>query len=133
MPPIKVLLVDDARAVIEAMSKALQRLGVPASGIATASTREEAMRLFKELKPPIVFMDMNLGRDLGDEAAREMLDITPSAKLIVVTGLGPDHPRVRDVVSAGAYAVIEKPVRLTRVREVLDLINTEERGLRRVV
>src|SRR5688500_8886851 len=130
--PGKVLVVDDAPAIIETMKRSLQRLGVPAAGILTASTKEAALRLFKEHQPPVVFIDMNLGLDLGDEAAQEMLQFAPTSKIIVVTGLDPAHARVRDVVSAGAYAVIEKPVRLAGLRDVLDLIQAEDKGLRRV-
>lgn len=133
MPPRTVLVVDDAPAILETMKKSLQRLGVPAAGIVTASTREAAIRLFKEHNPPVVFIDMNLGLDLGDEAAQEMLQLAPHSKIIVVTGLSPDHSRVRDVVSAGAYAVMEKPVRLAGLRDVLDLIEAEDKGLRRVL
>src|SRR5689334_14055612 len=105
------------------MRKALQRLGVPVAGILIASTRQDAVRMFKEHQPPVVFIDMNLGLGLGDEAAQEILALVPTTKVVVVTGIDPGHPRVRDVVSAGAYAVIEKPVRLDRLREVLDLMD----------
>ncbi|MES2154087.1 MAG: response regulator [bacterium] len=132
-PPAKVLIVDDAPAILESMSKALQRLGVPAAGITTASTRADAVRLFLEKKPTLTFLDMDLGGDAGDGAAHEILELAPLAKIVIVTGLDRESARVRAVVSAGAYDVIEKPVRLVRLREVLDLIESEEKGLRRVL
>lgn len=130
----KVLVVDDARAVVETMTKALQRLGAAAPDqILTASNAAQAIELFNEHHPPVVFMDMDLGGKPGDVVAMEILEVSPFTKLIVTTGMSPDAPRVRAVVSAGAYAVIEKPVRLTRLREVLDLIESEDKGLRRVL
>lgn len=132
MASAKVLLVDDARAVIETVGKALQRLGVPAANQLTASNAADALRLFKEHNPHLVFMDIDLGGERGDLTALRILDASPLTKVVVMTGLGPDEPRVRAVVSAGAYAVIDKPVRLARLRELLDLIQSEEKGLRRV-
>lgn len=133
MPSGKVLVVDDAKAIVDSLTKALQRLGIAAPRISTASTFTGALETFNTERPQVVFMDMDLAGEPGDAAAQQILDIDPTVKLVVMTGMDPSIPRVRAVVSAGAYAVIEKPIRLTRLREVLDLIDAEEKGLRRVM
>lgn len=128
----KVLVVDDAPAVMETLCKALVRLGMSTDSILRATRPGEAMDIFHAHKPSVILMDVDLAGEAGDEAAIEILNESPDTKVIMMTGMDPGSTRVRNVVSAGAYAVLEKPIRLTRLREVLDLIESEEKGLRRV-
>ena len=127
-----VLIVDDAVAVVEALTHTLERLGLPADQIFSAATPAAAMEIFRGKKPGVVFLDLNLGPARGDDVAKEILEASSATKVIVMTGMDPSDDRVRDVVSAGAFEVLQKPLRLKRVREALELIDSEERGLRRI-
>lgn len=128
----KVLLVDDAPAVRDALRAALLRLGVDAEDILVADTAESARESFQEHRPPVIFMDIDLDGDKGDEVAVEILEADPATKIIVMTGMDLSDRRVRNAVSAGAYEVMQKPLRLARIREVLDLIDSEDKGFRRI-
>jgi CheY-like chemotaxis protein len=132
MPFGKVLVVDDAPAILEAVTFALGRLGTSAADIVTASTPEEALEAFRKAKPVVVLIDVDLNGRPGDEVALKLLRDSPRTKVIVMTGMDPGAQRVRAVVSAGAYAVLEKPIRFAKLREVIDLIEAEAKGLGRV-
>ena len=126
-----ILVVDDAPAVLEAITTALVRLGNYGQ-VLTASDPKTALELFRAQQPRVVLMDVDLAGLPGDQTALQILREAPSTKVVVMTGLDPTEPRVRAVVSAGAYAFLQKPIRLARLQEVLDLIDSEDRGLRRV-
>lgn len=130
--PRKVLIVDDAPAIRESLLMVLKALGVPEDVILLAGDAAEAMRLFHRDEPDLVFMDILMPRGNGDRAALQMLAVKPSIKVVVVTGLDRGDARVRSLVSAGAYEVLEKPVRFEKIRDVLHLINAEASGLHRV-
>lgn len=128
----KVLVVDDAEAIVESLGQALVMLGVEPADLVQAADGTAAMKAFKEHEPHLVFMDIDLGGDKGEKVAQKMLMAEPATKVILMTGLDRGDPRVRTAVSAGAYEVLEKPLRLARIRQVLDLIESEEKGYRRL-
>ncbi|MFO1533387.1 MAG: response regulator [Thermoplasmatota archaeon] len=126
-----ILVVDDAPAVLEALTTVLNRLGTYGKTV-TASDPRTALEIFHAKQPRVVLIDVDLAGESGDQAAIQILHDSPSTKVIVMTGLDPGDARVRAVVSAGAYALLQKPIRLARLQEVLDLIESEDKGLRRV-
>ncbi|MCI4352862.1 MAG: hypothetical protein L3K14_05675 [Thermoplasmata archaeon] len=147
----KVLLVDDSPPVRLSLEHMLLRHGIIKECLRSAGTATEAWTMFEELQPDVVFMDIDLGerappqpgmalaagvfsgRDdpgapaVGGEAlAKRMLAKNPRVKIVLCTGLGPDDPRVRKMIVWGAFDVITKPLRSTRVAEVLQLAEQEE-------
>lgn len=128
----RILIVDDSRAIVDTLQETLRRLGVEPEHIFTASNAAEAMRIFHEQNPSVVFMDVDLAAERGDHVAKQMLDLVPTTKVVLMTGLDLGEPRIRAVVSAGAYDVIQKPLRMSRLKQLMELIDSEERGLRRI-
>lgn len=129
---MKVLVVDDSPAILESMQTLLSHLGLEDEEIFTAENAGEAMKIFHKKDPDLVFMDVSLPHGGGDKVALQMLLIRPTARIVVMTGLDRTDPRVRAMVSGGAYDVIEKPVRVERVEQLLQLIDAESKRLRRV-
>jgi two-component system, chemotaxis family, chemotaxis protein CheY len=145
--PSKILLVEDSPVVRLTVKKALESSGARVAPVLEAGTAHEAVERFEAEKPDLVFMDINLPlgpmptgaqrsffgflarsspEEGGVEAARYMLNRTPALKLIVCTGNPPEDPRVRDLVRSGAFDVIQKPVRASRVQEVIERLLNEE-------
>jgi DNA-binding NtrC family response regulator len=127
-----VLLVDDSETILETLKETLQHLGVPGEKIFVATNPKDALKIFLGQRPPVVFMDLDLDGASGDAAAIKILKAAPSTKLIVMSGYDRHDPRVRDLVSAGAYEFLEKPLRVARLQQLMQLIDSEEKGLRRV-
>lgn len=128
---MKVLVVDDAPAIVESLVDVLKQMGENLE-IFSATTTKEAMTLFHREEPDLVLMDIRMPPGDGEKTGLQMLKFRPKLKLVVVTGLQPTAPEVESLVSAGAYAVIQKPIRVDRIQEIFRLIDQESKGLRRV-
>jgi CheY-like chemotaxis protein len=150
----KVLIVEDAASVRMTLERMLEQAGIPKDRIIAVESGEAALTGFAEAAPTIVFLDIELGsmgetgtgndsgarkvRDLsggaaaewdGVKVARRMLQVNPFLKSVVATGLTRDHPKVRAMIQVGVFEVIEKPLRLARIQQVLKLIEDEEQGV----
>jgi two-component system invasion response regulator UvrY len=77
-----VLLVDDHAVVREGYRRLLERTD-DLQVIAEASTGEEAYRLFSEVRPRVVVMDISLPGIGGIEAARRILAREPEARILM--------------------------------------------------
>ncbi|MBL8307595.1 MAG: PEP-CTERM-box response regulator transcription factor [Rubrivivax sp.] len=93
-----------------------------------ASDRESALLQFRRHQPQVVTMDLGLPPDPdavseGFKLLEQMLDIDPSAKVIVLTGQN-DQANALRAVSLGAYDFLAKPFE----PDVLNL--TVERAMR---
>lgn len=128
----KVLIIDDAPAVVSSLKMALGALGIKESQITVGNSAEEAWQLIAAVAPDLIFLDVALGDGQGDELAMDWLQEDPSRRIVMITGLDLGDQRVRNAVSAGVYEVIQKPIRFQRIRQVMDLIASETQGLRRL-
>jgi DNA-binding NarL/FixJ family response regulator len=79
---VRVLLVDDHAVVREGYRRLLERTPVIVV-VAEAATGEDAYRVFCDLNPDVVVMDINLTGMSGIEAARRMLAREPDARILV--------------------------------------------------
>ena len=81
---VRVLIVDDHPMFREGMSNLLTSLpGFQLAG--QAATGEEAVRLASEAEPDVVLMDIGMPKMNGIEATRALLDVCPSARVLVLT------------------------------------------------
>jgi DNA-binding NtrC family response regulator len=129
---MKVLIVDDSPAVIESLVDILQHLSGDELKVFTANNTKDAMKTFHEQDPDLVLMDMKMPPGDGEKTALQMLKIRPKLRLVVMTGLQRTAPEVESLVSAGAYDVLSKPIRVDRLQEIFRLIDQETKKLRRV-
>lgn len=79
----------------------------------------EAIQAYSRHHPDVVLMDYWMAKLNGATACRNILAKDPSARIILVSGFDPS-----DATDAGAIAVLEKPVRLQRLAEALDIAAT---------
>jgi two-component system invasion response regulator UvrY len=79
---VRVLLVDDHAVVREGYRRLLERTP-EIEVVAEAATGEDAYRVFCELNPDVVVMDINLPGMSGIEAARRMLAREPDARVLM--------------------------------------------------
>lgn len=137
--PLRILAVEDSPSARKVIQGVLLRLGVELQDLRLASDSVEALRVFAQWKPNLVFVDVELhppaaratpdaasdpkidppGPVDGDELARRLLERSPELRLVVVTAFDRDHPRVQRLLKGGASDVIVKPVLASRVQEIL--------------
>ena len=82
--------------------------------VIAATNRTEALTQLRRFSPPVVLQDLGLPPDAegvseGIETLREIVSLSPTTKVIVVTG-NHDRDNAVKAVSLGAYDFYEKPV-----------------------
>jgi|SRR5579875_2041229 len=116
------LVVDDSESVRLLIARMLRILGY--ENILLAESGKQALDLFKErfaqLKNPIVILDIVLPDISGDIVARKILSMNTSTKIILVTAEERTEALTMDVIRQGAYGYIQKPIRLSSLRDILE-------------
>jgi CheY-like chemotaxis protein len=140
---LRILAVEDSASARKLFQGLLLRLGVGLPDLRFAANSAEALQLYTQWRPDLVFVDIELRNAPpaqpvttaapaaanapaapapvdGDELARQLLERNPRLNLVVVTVFDRDNPRVKALVQRGAADVIVKPVLAARVQEVLE-------------
>jgi len=113
-----ILVVDDAVFARVQIKKAVSELDY-AEVIGEASNGNEAIALYKDLKPDLITMDLIMPEKGGIETIEEIIKIDKSAIILVVSAAGQEH-MVMEATEKGAKDFIQKPV---KKEELLRIIN----------
>jgi DNA-binding NtrC family response regulator len=115
------LIVDDSESVRTVIAGMLRVTGQ--ENITVASNAKQALTLFREkfahLKSPIVILDIVLPDLSGDIVAKKILAMNTSTKIILVTAEDRNEALTMDVIRQGAFGYIQKPIRLSSLRDIL--------------
>lgn len=111
-----VLVVDDSLFMRKVLRDVLTKGGY--SVIGEADSAEEAVKLYKKLKPDIVTMDIILPGKTGIDALKEIKNIDKNAKIVMITALG-QQLMVVEAIRAGAKDYITKPFEVEKIIEAL--------------
>ena len=106
-PMPTVLIVDDAEDILE-----LAQLSFELKGWAShpASSGDEALRLAISVKPDVILLDYDLGRETGLDILARLRAEPQSAGIPVVFLTGADRPAERErFLAHGAAGVVSKP------------------------
>src|SRR5438309_7944160 len=120
MRPIRVLIVDDHPIFRDGMSSLLR--SVPGFEVAgEATTGEEAVRLAAEASPDVVLMDIGMPRMNGIEATRAVLDVCPSARVLVLT-MYEEAESVFAALRAGARGYLLKDAQSEDITRAIEAV-----------
>lgn len=114
----RVLIVDDSIAVARQMEKIISESG-DFTPIGHARNGLEAIKLYKELKPDIVCMDMNMPVMDGMTALRTLIALDKEARIVMITSLGGVGDKFTEALKLGARNVISKPFETDTVLNIL--------------
>ncbi|MGZ4958893.1 MAG: response regulator transcription factor [Methylomonas sp.] len=103
---IKIILVDD-HAVVRAGFRMLLAAGDSVDVIGEAERGEEAIRLYQELKPDMLVMDLSMPGIGGLETIRRIVQREASARILVFS-VHHEQVYVNRALSAGAHGYITK-------------------------
>ena len=101
----KMLLVDDAAFMRMRCSKLLTEHGFE---VAEAENGQEAIAMYQNYRPDLVLMDITMPVMDGITATREIKNIDPEAKVVMVSALG-QQTMVIEAIKAGAKDFVVKP------------------------
>jgi len=119
---MRVLIAEDDKPVagtLAAMVKSSKHdvVEIVASGL-------EAIHAYERHKPDVVVMDYLMSRLNGVTACRNILAKDPAARIILVSGaIGPQE---LSLSHSGAIAILQKPISVAQIQEVLDTLASHE-------
>ncbi len=102
---LSILLVEDDPTSAKALARFLQKEGYH---VEHAATGEEGVRLFQELSPDLVLLDLKLPGIGGLEVLEQIKKLDESAAIIVTTAHGSIETAV-EAMRLGALDFVTKP------------------------
>lgn len=116
------LIVDDSESIRLLIARMLRTLGY--ESVFQASNAKQALAIFKERmqqsKSSIVLLDINLPDLSGDIVAKKILAMNNTVKIILITAEERTEELTMEVIRHGAFGYIQKPVRLSTLRDILE-------------
>ena len=110
-----VLIVDDSHFMRNLLRQILEE---DYQILGEAENGAEAVKLYKELDPDIVMMDIVMPKANGIKATAAIKKINPDARIIMCTSVG-QREKMKLAVKAGADGYVTKPFEEASVRKAL--------------
>lgn len=115
---MKILVVDDSEAFRKVMIELLVRVGF--HDVVEAADYDQAIEVFKRVRPDISFVDMVLPGKSGVELTKALLEIDPKAKIIAMSSIV-NKPMIRQSLEIGAKDFLLKPTNEIALSSVLTM------------
>jgi DNA-binding NarL/FixJ family response regulator len=103
--PLRVVIADDEKHLRYSFRILIQKEGMVVVGEATHG--QEAVELYRQHKPDLLMLDINMPLKNGDEALVEVLKEFPDAKVLMLTMVA-DAEIIKRCIKAGAIGYILK-------------------------
>ena len=100
------MLVDDHKIVLDGLREVLEQSG-EFDVVGQAGDGADAVRAAQQLKPDVIIMDVIMPVKNGIDACREISEILPDTKVLVLTASTEDDA-VMEAVAAGATGYLQK-------------------------
>lgn len=113
----RILITDDALFMRVTLKNILSQNGFEVCG--EAQNGAESVKLYQELKPDLVTMDITMPEMDGITALKEIRTSDPNAVVIMCTAMGQKN-MVVEAIQAGAKDFIVKPFQPERVLEAVN-------------
>lgn len=110
------LIVDDVSSVREFLRQTLVHLGV--SDIYEASNGEAAVQSFKQNRPDVVFLDIELP-DMDGQSILKQIKVAKENAFVVMVSAHSSVDNVKTAISNGASGFIVKPFSPKKITSVL--------------
>ncbi len=121
---IRVLLVDD-HSVLRGGLKALLSLEEDLDVVGEAGTGEEAVERTRSMRPHVVVMDLGMPGMGGLEALRQIIEIAPEVKVLVLTSHA-EEEYLLPVLEAGGSGYVQKTGADTELIEAIRTVARNE-------
>ncbi|MET1279892.1 response regulator [Vibrio navarrensis] len=105
---MKILIVDDSRATLEIVRKALQSFGYRRLSIEKTNSATQALETIEQLQPDIVLTDWHMPDMTGLALVETVSQRYPQIKIAMITTVD-DEAQIAQAKAAGASFVLSKP------------------------
>jgi len=107
----RVLIVDDEKGIREALKQVLEYEEIE---VQTCASGHEALRVYPEFHPHLVFLDVKMEGMDGLETLKRVRELDPHAQVVMISGHGTIQTAV-EATQLGAYDFLEKPLDTDRI------------------
>lgn len=120
-----IVIIDDSKAIVLKITGYLNNLGH--TNIHPYYTGNDGLAGCKKLlkSNPIILLDMSLPDTNGDVIANKILSEKPDAQIIIITADEKTTKRVKDTISSGVLAFIQKPFTIKEIKDALATAESE--------
>ena len=126
-PRIRLLIADDHYIVIMGLT-ALLKLRKEFQVVASARDGEAVLELYREHRPDVVLMDLQMPKLDGIGAVKKIIAEFPEAKVIILTSFGREED-VHLAFKAGARGYLLKEAELPVLAEAIKAVHLGERWM----
>jgi len=124
---MKILIIEDHLTIVLLIEEFLKMLGY--EDVQHSLKGSEGVELFREMvksgNEPVVLLDFDLGDITGFDVIKQLLEIKPAAKVIMVTAHAKDEVDIQNCIASGAYDYLEKPIHLNKLKEIFQVLEIE--------
>ncbi|MBP1925349.1 two-component system chemotaxis response regulator CheY [Sedimentibacter acidaminivorans] len=113
---LKILICDDSILVRKKFKDIIVALGC--DNIIEAVDGQQAIDIYKEQKPTLVFMDIVMPVKTGIEALSEIISYDLNAKVIIVSSIGTNN-KLKEAIKIGAYDFFQKPIDEGQLKKII--------------
>ncbi|MFN3653807.1 MAG: response regulator [Candidatus Nitrosotenuis sp.] len=120
-----IIIIDDSKATVLKIKNHLNNLGY--TNAESFYNGKDALAGCKKLlkQNPIILLDMGLPDTSGDVVASKILELKPDTQIILITADEKTTKRVKDTISSGALAFIQKPFTINDLKDALATAESE--------
>ncbi|MBO5372690.1 MAG: response regulator [Lachnospiraceae bacterium] len=112
----KILIGDDSILARKQLKDIISALG--GNNFLEASNGQEAINLYKENTPEIVFLDIVMPVKDGNSAISEIMQLNPDADIVVVSSVG-TQMQLKQAIQLGAKDFVQKPLNSKQIESIL--------------
>lgn len=116
------MVVDDSSVMSRMLKNTIKSLGHEVIG--ECQEPKQALKMYKELKPDIVTMDINMPGHTGIDVLKEIVDENNDAIVIMITAEGIKKSIVQSL-NNGAKGYLLKPIAPDKLKETINKIITK--------
>ena len=132
--PITVLAIDDDQEVVDLIKSWMTRYG---HTMLTAVSGEQALEIFKENPFDVVICDLTMPEMNGWDVGRRIRAVcnergVPRTPFILLTGWAGQKTETEKIEESGVDAVVEKPLTMRNMLEVIAKVTLETRSKKRL-
>ncbi|MCI9426441.1 MAG: response regulator [Eubacterium sp.] len=113
---VKILIGDDSILARKQLKDVVSNFGI--SNILEASNGQEAIDMYKEHTPDMVFLDIVMPVKDGHSAIAEIMEVNPQADIVIVSSVG-TQAQLRQAIQLGAKDFIQKPLNVRQIESIL--------------
>jgi two-component system OmpR family response regulator len=123
---VKVLIVDDEKAIVESVQKGLQPQGWD---VHTVLGGREAIEVASRVNFDVVLLDLVMPGMDGVETCRGIKKVSPKTEVLLFSGVAPEVEKFLD--AGGVDMILRKPLFFGEVADAIQRLIDRKQGLRK--